>query len=112
MEYVPPTDFTKNNETKVGSLNEVVTIQEIPPFVTSRIMEKVKNIDVIWFERDIPSACFEIEYTTDISKGLGRLSQLQILTQTMLFIVSPEKMRGKFEKETAVHPYYDERERY
>jgi len=63
-----------------------------------RIMRTVQRIDVIWLKDDFPVYAFEVEHTTDITKGLLRLHQLTQF-QTRLFIISSKEMQRKFDVE-------------
>ena len=41
-------------------------------------MKRAKTIDVIWFnEREMPSAFYEVEHTTDIKNSLSKFYELQ-----------------------------------
>ena len=71
----------------------------------------MRQIDVIWFEDEFPVCCFEIEHSTDVTKGLLRMHQL-IRFQTQFFIVAPEATRRKFETEVSKSPFYQSQERY
>jgi hypothetical protein len=64
----------------------------------------VSHIDVLWFGGDtdmlVPEFAFEVEHTTDVIKGLGRLHDLHRSGQrTRLFIILPIDKMGKFDKE-------------
>ena len=96
------------------TLAEWATLKEIPPFTYPRILNTVKQIDVIWFRNEgneFPVACFEIEHTTDVTKGLLRLYQIKGLG-SKLFIVAPNNVRSKFETEVGKTPFYEIKERY
>jgi len=78
-------------------LGDIAILQEIPQFAGDRDLTWAKNIDIMWFnEEENPTHCFEVEHTTDIIHGLGRLSQLQHL-YVKLFIVASEDKRSKYE---------------
>lgn len=81
-------------------------LQNIPSFAGDRVMNTVREIDVIWFDEDeTPKMCFEVEHTTDIVHGLDRLIQLQHV-YAKFFIVAPEEKRSKFkELTTSRYPY-------
>jgi len=64
----------------------------------------VSHIDVLWFGGDtdmlVPEFAFEVEHTTDVTKGLGRLLDLHRSGQrTRLFIILPIDKMSKFDKE-------------
>jgi len=89
------------------------TLQNIPPFAGERVMNTVKEIDLIWFDKnENPQFCFEVEHSTDIVHGLKRLVQLQH-QDAKFFIVAPEERRGKFEDLVANrYPYRSIRDRF
>jgi len=95
-------------DTTVGDL---ATLDALPVFTSKRILNTAKQIDVIWLEEEFPVCCFEIEHSTDVTKGLLRMHQL-IRFQTQFFIVAPETTRRKFETEISKSPFYQSQERY
>jgi len=107
--YVPPEDLKK--KFNGISLSEKVVMKEIPPFTNPRLIEKVKHIDVIWFKEEFPEFCFEVEDSTDVTKGLLRLYQIRQLN-AKLIIVGPNERLRKFEKEIANDPFYYIKDKY
>ena len=100
---------TEHNGQKLG---DVAQLAEIPPFAGERDMSSAREIDVIWFgEDENPKYCFEVEHTTDIRIGLGRLAQLRHL-YAKFFIVAPEERRSEFEANMERYPYRSMRERF
>jgi len=95
-------------DTTVG---ELATLDTLPDFTSKRIINTAKQIDVVWLEDEFPVCCFEIEHSTDVTKGLLRMHQL-IRFQTQFFIVAPEGTRRKFETEVSKSPFYQSQERY
>ena len=95
-------------DTTVG---ELATLDSLPVFTSKRILDTARLIDVIWLEDEFPVCCFEIEHSTDVTKGLLRMHQL-IRFQTQFFIVASEGNRRKFETETSKSPFYQSQERY
>jgi len=93
------------------TIGELATLDEIPQFTTKRILSTANKIDVIWFDDEFPVCCFEIEHSTDVTKGLLRMHQL-IRFPNQLFIIAPETTRRKFETEVAKSPFYQSQERY
>ncbi len=74
--FVPSQD--KNKLYLGKKLFEIATISEIFKFSYDRILQKAKNIDVMWFnERDMPASLFEIEHSTDIQNSLLKFVELQ-----------------------------------
>ena len=80
-------------------LEEVATIKEFPErFSYPQIVDIVSRIDVLWFGGDtdmlVPEYAFEIEHTTDVTKGLARLHDLYKSGQrTRLFVILPLKKK-------------------
>jgi len=112
LSFVPYTvDKTSTYQDKM--LGDVALLREIPPFAGERVLNTVKEIDVIWFDDDEnPRMCFEVEHSTDIVHGLERLIQLQH-TYARFFIVAPEEKRTKFEELTTNrYPYRRIRDRF
>ena len=97
------------NNTKLG---DVAILKDIPDFAGQRDKNSAREIDVIWFdEGENPKFCLEVEHTTDITKGLNRLLQLQHFNVTFV-IVSSEDKRSKFEIEMNKFPYRKLKDRY
>jgi len=103
--YVPPEDRNKKR------LGELVTLKDIPPFTYPRLLDTVKHIDVIWFKEEFPVFCFEVEESTDVTKGLLRLYQIKQLNVTPI-IVGPEARKNKFLTEIKKDPFYKIKDRY
>ncbi|MEP7170340.1 MAG: hypothetical protein ABI855_13295 [Bacteroidota bacterium] len=101
--------YTPNQKSNsiYGILGELCTEKKIPDREISQgHLNTVKQIDVIWFDEDAsPSQAFEVECTTDITKGLLRLFQFHKLKAKM-FIVSEEVNRKKFEREIQKNPFH------
>lgn len=92
-------------------LGNFCTLKRIPAFTYPEILDTVKQIDVIWFKDRYPKYCFEVEHTTDVTKGLLRLYQIRQLS-TSLFIVAPSSKRLKFDSEVRKDPFNKIEERY
>jgi len=95
-------------DTTVG---ELATLDSLPAFTSKRILSTARLIDVIWLDEEFPVCCFEIEHSTDVTKGLLRMHQL-VRFQTQFFIIAPEMTRRKFETEIAKSPFYQSQDRY
>ena len=52
-------------------LEELVTYGTIPNFTYSDIIDRIKQIDVIWFKDGFPAKTFDVENSTDFSKALN-----------------------------------------
>lgn len=93
------------------TIGEIATLDSLPGFTHKRILNTVRQIDIIWLEDEFPVCCFEVEHSTDVTKGLLRMHQLAKF-QTQFFIVAPEEARRKFETEVSKAPFYQNRDRY
>jgi len=93
------------------TIGELATFDSLPEFTSKRILNTVRQIDAIWLEDEFPVCCFEVEHSTDVTKGLLRMHQLARF-QTQFFIVGSDILRRKFEKETSKSPFYQHRDRY
>lgn len=93
------------------TIGELATFDSLPEFTSRRILKTVRQIDVIWLEDEFPVCCFEVEHSTDVTKGLLRMHQLARF-QTQFFIVGADSLRRKFETETSKSPFYQHRNRY
>ena len=107
--YLPPEDRNKIVEGK--RLGELTTLKELPQFTHPRLLDTVKHIDVIWFKEEFPVFCFEVEESTDVTKGLLRLYQIKQLNIRPI-IVGPESRRSKFLAEIEKDPFYHIKKRY
>lgn len=103
----------RSSRTKKGEeLGNLCTLKEIPAFTLPEFLNTVKQIDVIWFKEKYPKYCFEVEHTTDITKGLLRLYHVRHIAGSSLFIVGPSSKQSKFESELRKDPFNKIKERY
>lgn len=100
--YTP--DVSKYSEVYKNKLGDISTEQKIPEGSIPEIsFDTVKMIDVMWFDEEgYPTHAFEVEHTTDITKGLLRLYQTRKL-RIKMFIISNQQ--NKFEKEVSKAPF-------
>ncbi|WP_169779741.1 hypothetical protein [Campylobacter curvus] len=92
--YVPPQD--KNRLFVDKKLCEITTLDQIYKFSFENIVARAKNVDVIWFnERNLPSAFFEVEHSTDFKSSLNKFYELQDFNAKM-FIVADKNRRAQF----------------
>ena len=100
--YTP--DVSKMSNVFKHKLGDLATEDRIPEGVVPAIsIDTVKMIDVIWFDNEgFPTHAFEVEHTTDITKGLLRLYQTRKL-KIKMFIISNQK--NKFETEVSKSPF-------
>jgi hypothetical protein len=102
--YVPANDAGK--ETIFGILGDLCSDRKIPDgAIPALSVETVKFIDVIWFDDEgYPTHAFEVEHTTDITKGLLRLFQVHKL-KIKMFIISKDENKNRFQREVAKSPF-------
>jgi len=96
-------------------LNQIATLSEIPIFTYPEVVDVVKKIDVIWFNKEgfkYPKFAFEVIDTIGtLSEALNRC--LQLLPFNLNFaIIGPEKYKDKFEKKINMEPYARYRKRF
>ena len=73
--YVPAQD--KNKMFLDRKLGEVSTMTDIPEFTYPKITNRARTIDTIWFnEREMPSAFYEVEHSTNIINSLNKFFEL------------------------------------
>lgn len=92
--------FTPDKSKKVlnKTLSEYITLSEYPNFTYKRIIDRVKFIDVSWFnERKFPSNLFEVENSSDMKNALSKFMEL-IDFKTKMTIVAPQKRENEFRK--------------
>jgi hypothetical protein len=102
--YVPANDAGK--ATIFGTLGDLCSEKQVPDgSIPALSVDTVKFVDVIWFDEEgYPTHAFEVEHTTDITKGLLRLYQVHKL-KIKMFIVSKNESKGKFQREVAKAPF-------
>lgn len=76
-------------------LDEISSLQTCPSLQYSEF-NSLRNIDVIWFRKAIdnyyPECAFEVEFSTGIWSGWGRLATLREYN-TKLYIISPDRKK-------------------
>lgn len=100
--YTPDVSkFSPIYNTKLGG---ICTDKDVPEgSIPALSLKTVKMIDVIWFDEEgYPTHAFEVEDSTDVTKGLLRLYQTHKL-RIKMFIISEKK--DKFNTETAKMPF-------
>jgi hypothetical protein len=100
--YTP--DKSKFSSIYKNTLGDICTEENIPEgSIPALSVETVKMIDVIWFDEEgYPTHAFEVEHSTNITKGLLRLYQSHKL-RIKMFIISNQK--NKFETEVSKMPF-------
>lgn len=102
--FVPAPD--KNKDTIFGTLGDLCTENEIPEgAIPAMSLNTIKFVDVIWFDEEgYPTHAFEVEHSTDITKGLLRLYQVHKL-RIKMFIISEQVNKNRFTREVAKSPF-------
>ena len=100
--YTP--DISKYSPIFKNKLGDIASEIKMPEGAIPQLsIDTVKMIDVIWFDEEgYPTHAFEVEHTTDITKGLLRLYQTRKL-RIKMFIISNQK--NKFETEVSKSPF-------
>lgn len=94
--FVPNQD--KNKKYTSRTLRDISTLDDIPTFSYSNLVQRSSTIDVIWFnERNMPCAFFEVEHSTDIQNSLTKYCDLQDF-YTRMCIVADNKRMKEYEK--------------
>ena len=79
-------------------LAEIATLKECPPLQFSDF-KLLKQIDVLWFKERgtnlIPQSAFEVELTTGIWSGVGRMSTLLEYADVGFYVISNNKSKFK-----------------
>jgi hypothetical protein len=92
--YVPPQD--KNKPFIDKRLADLVTIEKLPEFTYPKIVQKIRSIDVIWFNnRGFPDSIIEIEHSTNFKNSLIKFSELQDFNLQMI-VVAPKIKENEY----------------
>ena len=96
----------KSKESIYGMLGDLCSERDMPEgSIPSLSAETVRFVDVIWFDEEgYPTHAFEVEHTTDITKGLLRLYQIHKL-RIKMFVIAEEISKDKFQKEIQKNPF-------
>ncbi len=90
--YVPPQDQNKKFLDK--ALKELVDVKSILRFTYDDVIQKIKSIDVLWFnERKFPSFIFEVEHSTDFKSAMLKFLELQDFDIRMHIVSFGERRR-------------------
>ena len=95
--YIPPQDKNKNFLDR--PLRELVKLDNIFKFTYEDVIQKVKFIDVFWFnQRRFPAYVFEIEHSTDFKNALLKFLELQDFNVKMNIVSSKEREKEFLDK--------------
>lgn len=93
--------FVPNQEKKrfdEGTLGQIRTLNSIPEYFFSEIVQRSSTIDVIWFnQRNMPDSFFEVEHSTDIQNFLLKFEDL-IDFSVRMFIVADAVRKDEYQK--------------
>ena len=95
--YSPDKNWTFNNK----PLKKLATLDSVPRFTYDRVINSVRNIDVLWFTNDeepFPSFAWEVETTTNFRSGLIKFTELQFFKTKFYFLASEDRI-NKFREE-------------
>ena len=107
--YVPSQD--KNRTFGNQKLSDVCDSTILPSFGYSHFLRRARTVDVIWFNRrDMPSAMFEVELSTDMLNSLTKFNELQDFN-AQLRIVAPAHRKAHFEDRVRMDTLHEIRER-
>lgn len=103
----------RSKQSIYGNLGDLCSEKEIPAdSIPTMSLDTVKYIDVIWFDDEgFPTHAFEVEHTTDITKGLLRLYQIHKL-HIKMYIIAENTNRDKFQKEIQKSPFHKIKNEY
>jgi hypothetical protein len=103
----------RGKQSMYGQLGDLCSEKEIPKdSIPAVSVDTVRFIDVIWFDEEgYPTHAFEVEHSTDITKGLLRLYQVHKL-RIKLYIIAEEENKSKFERELLKNPFYKIKQEY
>jgi len=105
--YTPDASRTYDGK----KLGEIATLEDLHAFTSEKIMDSVRNIDVVWLKDEWPEYLFEVEHTTGVTSGLLRIYQAEKLN-TKFVIVGPKDVLKKFEKEVEKAPFKTIKQKY
>ena len=97
------------------NLNHIATMNEVPQFSYSEIIQETKRMDVIWFNLKglyFPQKVFEVVDSIGTLNGaFNRCLQLKNF-KTEFFIVAPEQHRNKFNQTMNLETYQESNDRF
>lgn len=94
--FVP--NQNKNKRFDERTLGQIRTLNSIPEYSFSEIVQRSSTIDVIWFnQRNMPDSFFEVEHSTDIQNSLLKFEDL-IDFSVRMFIVADAVRKDEYQK--------------
>lgn len=103
--FIPNQD--KNKIFISEPLENVRSLEVLPPFSYDDTVKRSSTIDVIWFnQRNMPHSFFEVEHNTDIQNSLLKFYDLQDFN-TRMIIVADENRHKEFESKVKMKAFSD-----
>lgn len=97
------------------SLEDIVTLSQIPEFTYDHIVTEAKKIDVIFFDKKdkpFPQKAYEVvDSIGTMENAISRLYQLEPF-RTKFYILAPPKFKTKYDKVMGREPYASHHARY
>lgn len=95
--FIPNQD--KNKLFLTEKLVDIRTLNEIPQYSYSKLVQRSSTIDVIWFnEREMPHSFFEVEHSTDIQNSLLKFNDLQDFHSRMIIVADKKRKEEYLQK--------------
>jgi|GEM_PF-2462308 16S rRNA G966 N2-methylase RsmD len=81
-------------------LRDTQTRMRIPGGFSDTVRERLRNVDLIWFDGETPAAMFEVEHSTDPQDGIVRMGNVYAETDATPRAVSvvPDERYSQWEK--------------
>lgn len=98
--YTPDKNVIFNGK----KLDELITYSSIPNFTYPEILDKVRQIDVIWFKNGFPIKTFDVENSTDFTKAFLRAYQIKNFKTKFLMVADDDK-RNIYEDRLNTKPF-------
>lgn len=102
----------KSYEAYGEKLGDYTTLVQLPTmFIGKELVPFVSQIDVIWFNQNVPEYAFEVEETTGVGSGLNRLNQLTPIAKK-LFVIAPAKEYPTYDKFINGNTYQKDKDKF
>jgi len=98
VERIPLFRIRKKKRFDERTLGQIRTLNSIPEYSFSEIVQRSSTIDVLWFnQRNMPDSFFEVEHSTDIQNYLLKFEDL-IDFSVRMFIVADAVRKDEYQK--------------
>lgn len=90
-------------------LRDTQTRMQIPSSFSDTVHERLRNVDLIWFDNETPVTMFEVEHSTDPQDGIVRMGNIYTETDASPRAVSvvPDEQYSQWEK-AVTQPAFDD----